>query len=223
MPSRRDRVADHRRIEHRRDGCGQRLCRDFRRRKVGRRGYDGSRRWWLGVTARPTSQRQTPEIAVPRRLVRYASPRFSAQNGSVDDDSSHCIQVLEVAISLLGKIRRSAKDQGHLVFQAIGESGVSRAYPIIVTSNLEVIEELNERYAHTCLTTSTRMFLLLVGHALAGECSVDITNSLEHIARVRELPCLSRALSDARSRERRADETNCIKQVVLNDDCIAAF
>ena len=128
-------------------------------------------------------------------LVRYVSPRFSAQNGSVDDDSSHCIQVLEVAISLLGKIRRSAKDQGHLVFQAIGESGVSRAYPIIVTSNLEVIEELNERYAHTCLTTSTRVFLLLVGHALAGECSVDITNSLEHIARVRELPCLSRALS----------------------------
>ena len=128
-------------------------------------------------------------------LVRYVSPRFSAQNGPVDDDSSHCIQVLEVAISLLGKIRRSAKDQGHLVFQAIGESGVSRAYPIIVTSNLEVIEELNERYAHTCLTTSTRVFLLLVGHALAGECSVDITNSLEHIARVRELPCLSRALS----------------------------
>ena len=35
--------------------------------------------------------------------------------------------------------------------------------------NLEVIEELNERYAHTCLTTSTHMFLLLVGHALAGE------------------------------------------------------
>lgn len=130
-----------------------------------------------------------------RGLVRYFSPRFFAQNGSVDDDSSHSIQVLEVAISLLGKIRRSAKDQGHLVFQAVGESGMSRAYPIIVTSNLEVIEELNARYAHTCLTTSSRVFLLLVGHALAGECSADITHGLEHIARVRELPRLSRALS----------------------------
>ena len=128
-------------------------------------------------------------------LVRYFSPRFFAQNGSVDDDSSHSIQVLEVAIALLGKIRRSAKDQGHLVFQAVGESGISHAYPIIVTSNLEVIEELNARYAHTCLTTSTRVFLLLVGHALAGECSADISHGLEHIARVRELPCLSRALS----------------------------
>jgi len=114
-----------------------------------------------------------------------------------DDVESYQITTL----ALLAPWRRSAP--GHFEVQGATMDGdVSSAYGLIVTTDDDLIEEINTRFAHKILSLSDRIFILLVGHALGGECSERVEQILANIARARSLPVLAGVLDHLRDGRR---------------------
>lgn len=115
-----------------------------------------------------------------------------------DDVESYQI----TTVALLAPWRRPGL--GHFEVQGATVDGdISSAYGLIVTTNDALIEEINARFAHKILSSSDRVFILLVGHALGGECSERVEQLLANIARARSLPALAHVLDHLRD-ERRA-------------------
>ena len=84
---------------------------------------------------------------------------------------------------------------GHLVIQIIGEC-MSFGFPIIATNDLDVKNELNDRFSCVHLSDSTTLFLHAVGRALAHSASPSTTRFLSHVAFDNDLPRLGATLRD---------------------------
>lgn len=112
-------------------------------------------------------------------------------------ERSDDFETYEVTISVLSTASRQLKEQGHFVFQASNETnGTSQVFPIIASSHVEMVTELNRHFGLRPIRSSERIFLLAVGHALAGEYSRDVVGRLIRVAYGQELTHLAAALME---------------------------
>jgi hypothetical protein len=146
-----------------------------------------------------------------KRLRASTRPRRDARKiidseliTNLDDAALHAVsersddfETYEVTISVLSTASRQLNEQGHFVFQASNETnGTSQVFPIIASSHVEMVTELNRHFGLRPIRSSERIFLLAVGHALAGEYSRDVVGRLIRVAYGQELTHLAAALME---------------------------
>ena len=127
-----------------------------------------------------------------------ASPRVEYtlhDDASTRDATSIDQEPLEHTSFIVNTSKCRVDCVGHLVIQIIGKC-MSFAFPIVVTNDLDVKNELNERFGCVHLNNSTTLFLHAVGRALANRASASTTRFLSNVAFDNDLPHLGATLRD---------------------------
>ena len=156
------------------------------------RGFHGSRMYIrVGSSSIPVGsslrRMQSFDVAAPRGRIPNAAPD-DANASSIDQ------KPLEHTTVVICTAACDVLCVGHLVIQIFGEF-MSYAFPLIVTNDLDVKNELNERFGCVHLSNVTTLFLHTIGRALADSASCETTTYLARVAYDNDLPHVANALN----------------------------
>lgn len=137
-------------------------------------------------------QAVTPNIVTQSQTLASHNPAFWGNDG----DKSLTSVTVVVNTSLC-----DPECEGSLAFHASRRAfeGISSSFPLIVTSDFDVVEELNAKFSYCCLADTTLLYLHMVGSALAGHLPVDLMEYLSTVAFQHDLPRLGHKLLAERS------------------------
>jgi len=137
-------------------------------------------------------QAVTPNIVTQSQTLASHNPAFWGNDG----DKSLTSVTVVVDASLC-----DPECEGSLAFHASRRAfeGISSSFPLIVTSDFDVVEELNAKFSYCCLADTTLLYLHMVGSALAGHLPVDLMEYLSTVAFQHDLPRLGHKLLAERS------------------------
>ena len=137
-------------------------------------------------------QAVTPNIVTQSQTLASHNPALWGNDG----DKSLTSVTVVVDTSLC-----DPECEGSLAFHASRRAfeGISSSFPLIVTSDFDVVEELNAKFSYCCLADTTLLYLHMVGSALAGHLPVDLMEYLSTVAFQHDLPRLGHKLLAERS------------------------
>jgi hypothetical protein len=132
-------------------------------------------------------QAVTPNIVMQSQTLASHNPAFWGN----DSDKSLTSVTVVVDARLC-----DPECEGSMAFHASRRAfgGISSSFPLIVTSDFDIVEELNAKFAYCCLADTTLLYLHMVGSALAGHLPADLMEYLSTVAFQHDLPRLGHKL-----------------------------